>query len=125
MSTFFYTKTHECFQIDESGQATIAITEYAVEQLGEITYVQLPEVGQRFEKGEPFGEIESVKTVSELYAPITGTVEAINTELDAQPELVNQAPQIAGWLLKMKPERPEEQDACMTEQAYQDYLENQ
>lgn len=123
--TFYYTKTHECFQLDDSGLATIAISEYAVDQLGEITYVQLPEVGQRFEKGEPFGEIESVKTVSELYAPITGTVEAINTELDQTPELVNQEPQIAGWLLKLKAERPEEKDACLTETAYQDYLENQ
>lgn len=123
MSTYYYTKTHECFCL-EADIAQVSITPYAVEQLGEITYVQLPQVGQRFEQGEPFGEVESVKTVSELYAPLTGTVEAINTALDQQPEQMNEDPLALGWLIKLKPEQPAQVDACLNEQAYTDYLEN-
>src|SRR3990167_512508 len=99
MSAYYYTSSHECFELD-GNQATVSITPYAVDQLGEITFVQLPEVGRELSKGESFGEIESVKTVSELYAPLSGKVLAINADLDAQPEKVNEDPQLLGWMLK-------------------------
>ncbi len=122
MSAYYYTSSHECFELD-GNQATVSITPYAVDQLGEITFVQLPEVGRELSKGESFGEIESVKTVSELYAPLSGKVLAINADLDAQPEKVNEDPQALGWMLKLELSKPEEVAQCMDAAGYQGYLE--
>ncbi|MGV3527168.1 MAG: glycine cleavage system protein GcvH [Candidatus Sericytochromatia bacterium] len=125
MSTYYYTQTHECFRL-EDGQAVISITPYAVDQLGEITYVQLPSVGQQLTKGQSFGEIESVKTVSELYAPLSGTVSAVNTALDATPEQINEDPLQVGWLLKVTPADAEQAGAdTLDEAAYSAYLDQQ
>lgn len=120
--TFYYTASHECFSV-EGSVATVGITPYAVEQLGEITFVQLPEVGRNLKKGESFGEIESVKTVSELYAPLSGTVLEINPELDTQPERVNEDPLSVGWMLKLEIADASEISQCMDEAAYHQYLE--
>ncbi|MBT9546502.1 MAG: glycine cleavage system protein GcvH [Candidatus Sericytochromatia bacterium] len=122
MSEYYYTSSHECFVL-EGNQATVSITPYAVDQLGEITFVQLPDVGRELSKGESFGEIESVKTVSELYAPLSGKVLAINVDLDAQPEKVNEDPQLLGWMLKLELSKPEEVAQCMDAAGYQGYLE--
>lgn len=122
MSAYYYTSSHESFVLD-GNQATVSITPYAVDQLGEITFVQLPEVGRSLTKGESFGEIESVKTVSELYAPLSGKVVAINTELDAQPEKVNEDPQALGWMLRLELTAPDEVAQCMDAAAYQGYLD--
>ncbi|PIQ25302.1 glycine cleavage system protein H [bacterium (Candidatus Blackallbacteria) CG17_big_fil_post_rev_8_21_14_2_50_48_46] len=119
---YYYTTSHECFSL-EGQTATVSITEYAVDQLGEITFVQLPEVGRELSKGESFGEIESVKTVSELYAPVSGKVVAINSELDAQPELVNDDSLKLGWMLKIELSQPDEVSQCMDQAAYQEYLD--
>lgn len=120
--TFYYTASHECFNL-EGSVATVYITPYAVEQLGEITFVQLPEVGRTLKKGESFGEIESVKTVSELYAPVSGKVIAVNTALDTQPEQVNEDPLHVGWLLKLELADTSEISQCMDAAGYQHYLE--
>jgi len=122
MSEYYYTSSHECFVLD-GNQATVSITPYAVDQLGEITFVQLPEVGRELNKGESFGEIESVKTVSELYAPLSGKVLEINTDLDAQPEKVNEDPQALGWMLKLELSAPDEVAQCMDAAGYQGYLD--
>lgn len=97
-----YTKTHEWIRFAD-GKARIGISAFAVEQLGDITLVELPEVGQTVGADEAFGNIESVKSVSELYAPFAGKVVQINEELDDSPELVNESPYEGGWLLEIEP----------------------
>jgi len=122
MSTYHYSKTHECFRV-EDGEAIVSITAYAVDQLGEVTYVQLPAVGTQVQQGEAFGEIESVKTVSELYAPLSGTVKAINTALDSQPELINEDPLNVGWLLRISLDKLEELNTSLDQAAYEEYID--
>ena len=122
MSQYYYTKTHECFSVAD-GVATVSITPHAVDQLGEITYVELPQVGTELSAQASFGEIESVKTVSELYAPVSGTVVEINSELDAEPERVNDDPQAQGWMIKIKMSQPAELENCLSEADYQAYLD--
>ncbi|XPV75241.1 MAG: glycine cleavage system protein GcvH [Desulfovibrio sp.] len=96
-----YAKSHEWVKV-EGDTATIGISSFAQEQLGDITFVELPEEGDTIEAGEEFGSIESVKAASELYAPVNGEVIAINEELEDRPELVNEAPFEGGWLMKVK-----------------------
>lgn len=122
MSEFYFSQSHECFHLD-GDTAVISITPYAVDQLGEITYVQLPTAGAHFAKGDSFGEIESVKTVSELYAPISGIVVEANGELEAHPEKVNEDALGQGWLLKLKPDDSGEFQGLMNQAAYDAYLE--
>ena len=98
-----YAKSHEWLKPESDGTVTVGITDYAQNSLGDITYVQLPKVGAALKAGETFGVVESVKAASDLYAPIAGTVLAINGSLDSAPETVNRAPYSEGWMLKMKP----------------------
>ncbi|MBA2390713.1 MAG: glycine cleavage system protein GcvH [Geodermatophilaceae bacterium] len=98
-----YTADHEWAQQTGSGNVLrIGITEYAQENLGDIVYVSLPEVGQSLEVGQSFGEVESTKSVSDLYAPVAGTITARNEELTATPELVNTDPFGAGWMVEIE-----------------------
>ncbi len=96
-----YTKTHEWVQLAH-GEATIGITQYAQEQLGDVVFVELPAAGKKVEKGGVLGNIESVKAVSEVFAPVGGEVVAANGDLEAHPELVNQDPYGKGWLVRLK-----------------------
>ncbi len=96
-----YSKTHEWAKI-EGGIATVGITDFAQEQLGDITYVDLPKVGTVFEAGQEMGSVESVKAASELYCPVSGEVVEINQELDAAPEKINADPFGEGWMIKVK-----------------------
>ncbi len=98
-----YTETHEWVAI-EGGVATVGITDYAQSQLGDVVFLELPRVGQKVTAGETFGVIESVKAASDLYAPVTGTVVAVNEKLATNPELVNRDPLGEGWLLQVEPE---------------------
>ena len=95
-----YTPDHEW--IDEAGR--VGITEYAQDALGDVVFVELPQVGRALKAGEAFGVVESVKSVSDLYSPVTGIVVAVNTEVAGQPELVNLDPYQAGWIIKLDPE---------------------
>lgn len=97
-----YAKSHEWLKLEADGTATVGITDYAQNSLGDITYVQLPKVGAALKAGETFGVVESVKAASDLYAPVSGTVVAVNTALDGAPETVNTAPYAGGWILKLK-----------------------
>jgi glycine cleavage system H protein len=97
---------------------TIGITDYAQSSLGDITYVQLPKVGATLKAGEMFGVVESVKAASDLYAPIAGTVLAVNAALDSKPETVNQSPFADGWMLKLKPSDAEEASSLLDAAAY-------
>jgi glycine cleavage system H protein len=96
-----YAKTHEWVMV-EGDVATVGITQFAQEQLGDLTFVELPEVGDTFEAGAEMGSVESVKAASEIYAPVTGEVIEVNAELEDAPEKVNEEPYGAGWLLKFK-----------------------
>jgi len=114
-----YTDDHEWAK-DKGGTIRIGISDYAQDQLGDIVFVELPEVGSTFEKGEEFGTVESVKAVSELYMPMGGEVTAINENLADEPELVNSDPYKGGWMMEIKASDPAEMDALKTKA---DYLE--
>jgi glycine cleavage system H protein len=96
-----YTKDHEWVRVD-GDEATVGITEYAAQQLGDIVFVELPEDGKAVEQFAPFGVVESVKAVSDLFAPVSGEVIATNPDLAARPELVNEAPYGDGWMLRVR-----------------------
>ncbi|NUR61271.1 MAG: glycine cleavage system protein GcvH [Catenulispora sp.] len=117
-----YTAEHE-WVASGGDSVRVGITDYAQEALGDIVFVQLPEVGARITAGEPCGELESTKSVSDLYAPLTGTVTAVNNELDGQPELVNSDPYGEGWIFDVQPDDPSEADALLDAKAYEATLE--
>ena len=96
-----YTQEHEWIRVDGTN-ATVGITHFAQDQLGDIVFVELPEVGTLIEQENPFGVVESVKTVSDLYAPVSGTITAINKDLEANPEQVNDEPYGKGWIIKIE-----------------------
>jgi len=98
-----YAKSHEWVRLESDGTATIGITDYAQNSLGDITYVQVPKVGANLRAGETFAAVESVKAASDLYAPITGTVIAVNGSLERSPETVNSSPYGDGWVVKLQP----------------------
>ena len=115
-----YSKDHEWIQMTDS-EARIGITHYAQEQLGDVVYVELPEVGRIIKQGEIFGTIESVKAVSELYSPMSGEVTGVNSELVDHPELVNGKPHEA-WMIVVKPSNLEESSELMDATAYSEHL---
>jgi len=116
-----YTVEHEWVKVD-GDLAVVGITSFAQDQLGDVVYVELPKVGDRIESMKPFGVIESVKTASDLFAPVSGTVEAVNAEVAEKPELVNDAPYEGGWLIKVKPDSPSEIDNLLTAEQYADEI---
>jgi glycine cleavage system H protein len=119
-----YAEDHEWTR-SEGGNIRIGIDDYAQDQLGDIVYVDLPQVGDTFSKGEEFGSVESVKAVSELYLPVGGGVIEINTKLEDSPELVNGSPYDDGWMVLIKPDKPSELDALMDKDAYLEMLKGQ
>jgi len=116
-----YTKEHEWAKLDE-GLAVVGITDYAQEQLGDIVYVELPQPGETLSQFDAFGIIESVKAASDLVAPVSGEVLAINEELVDKPELVNEDPYEAGWMLKVQPQDESEMNPLMTAEEYGAFL---
>ncbi len=116
-----YTRDHEWARLE--GNSVIAgISDYAQDQLGDVVYVELPQVGDRFETGEVFGTVESVKAVSELFMPIAGEIVAINAALSDMPDVVNSDPYGAGWMIHIKPSDPAFMKTLMTREAYLDML---
>jgi glycine cleavage system H protein len=113
-----YAKSHEWLKIEGDGTATVGITDYAQSSLGDITYVQLPKVGATLKAGETFGVVESVKAASDLYAPVAGTVIAINVSLDSAPESLNTAPYDAAWMMKLQLANPTDAAALLDAEAY-------
>ena len=113
-----YAKSHEWVKLAGDGSATVGITDYAQNSLGDITYVQLPKVGATLKAGETFGVVESVKAASDLYAPVGGTVIEVNSALDSAPETVNTAPYSDGWMLKLKVDNAADADRLMDADTY-------
>ena len=119
-----YTEDHEWARVE--GEKTKAgICDYAQDQLGDIVYVELPQVGDTFDKGQEFGTVESVKAVAELYMPIGGTILAVNSALDDSPELVNKDPYGEGWMIEVQPIDAGEFEALMTKDVYLETLKGQ
>ncbi|HYS48729.1 MAG TPA: glycine cleavage system protein GcvH [Xanthobacteraceae bacterium] len=121
MSDTRYTKEHEWIRRDGE-VATVGITTYAQSQLGDVVYVELPDVGKTVAKGAEAAVVESVKAASEVYAPASGEVVSVNDALEAAPATVNEDAEGKGWFLKLKLADPAELDTLMTEQQYKDYL---
>lgn len=116
-----YTQDHEWARIDGE-KVRVGISDYAQDQLGDIVFLELPQVGDVFKKGEVLGTVESVKAVSEFYMPVGGEVIAVNSTLEDSPQLVNKRPYEEGWMVDVKPIDPTEMDALLTRQAYLEML---
>jgi glycine cleavage system H protein len=121
MSETRYTKDHEWVRVD-GGVATVGITQYAAEQLGDVVFVELPKVGKAVEKGGEAAVVESVKAASEVYAPISGEVVEVNGAIEGEPAKVNAEPMGGGWFIKLKIKDAAEVSALMTEAQYKDYV---
>ncbi len=119
-----YTEEHEWIAVDDD-VVIIGITDFAQKQLGDVVFVELPEVGDVLESGKPFGVVESVKAVSDVYAPISGEVLEINEDLPDEPGLLNTSPYEDGWMLKVKLSDPDELDELMDADAYQELVEEE
>lgn len=116
-----YTREHEWAR-REGNEVVVGVTDHAQEQLGDVTYVELPEVGQHVRAGEPFGVIESQKAASDLFAPVSGEVTRVNRALMEQWELVNQEPYGAGWMIAVRPDDPSEFDSLLSAEEYDQLL---
>ncbi|MGO4665761.1 glycine cleavage system protein GcvH [Bosea sp. 2RAB26] len=116
-----YTKDHEYIRI-EGDTGTIGITDYAQGQLGDVVFVELPSVGKAVAKGGEAAVVESVKAASEVYAPVSGEIVAVNSELEAAPGAVNEDPAGKGWFVKLKLTNPAELEGLLSEAEYQDYV---
>lgn len=117
-----YTKDHEWISAD-SGEATIGVTSYAIEQLGDIVHLELPEVGESFEAGDSFGTIESTKTVSDLYCPASGKVVEVNKEVVDSPEKIQEDPFDKGWLIKL--DVSQKADNLMDAEEYENFCKEE
>ena len=117
-----YTREHEWVKVD--GEiATIGITDFAQSELGDVTYVEMPQVGRQIGQGESFGVVESVKAVSDVYAPVTGEIVEVNGALEAQPEKVNSSPYEDAWLIKLRVQDPGQFDQLLDAAAYQQHVQ--
>lgn len=120
----FYTEEHEWLAVHEDGTSFVGITKYAADALGDATYIELAEVDAEVEKGESIGSVESVKSASELYSPISGTVSAVNEALSEKPGLVNEDPLGEGWFTQIKISDPAETDDLMDLTAYEEFIKS-
>ena len=117
-----YSKEHEWVRV-EDGKVRIGITDFAQSELGDIVFVELPQVGDEIQLNEPFGSVESVKTVSELYAPISGKVVEINGDLEESPEFVNESPYEKAWMVVVEPTDLSQVDALLTPEQYDELID--
>lgn len=120
-----YARTHEWARLEEDGTVTVGITDHAQEALGDVVFVEQPEVGAQLGGQEEAGVVESVKAASDIYAPISGTVVAVNEALEDAPENVNEDPYGDGWFFKIEPDDPADLDELLDAEAYGEMLENE
>ncbi len=119
-----YTREHEWAR-KKGGNVVVGITDFAQDQLGDVVYVELPDVGDPVKKGESFGVVESTKAVSELFAPVSGKVVEVNEPLSDAPETINEDPYEEGWMIVVEPSDPKELDALMDSKTYRSFVEEQ
>lgn len=117
-----YSEEHEWVKTEE-GKARIGITHFAQSELGDIVFVELPQVGDEIKAGDPFGSVESVKTVSELYAPISGKVVEVNSDLEDSPEFVNESPYENAWMIVVEPSDESEMDELLSAEKYEELIQ--
>lgn len=120
-----YTKEHEWARLEPDGQVTMGLTDFAQKQLVDVVYLDLPEIGITVKAGEPMGEVESTKSVSDIYPPVSGEVNAVNVECRDNPASVNQDPYGEGWLITIKPSDPSEFESLLTDQDYTRFLQDE
>jgi|TARA_B100000073_G_C23474877_1_gene469088 glycine cleavage system H protein len=113
-----YAQSHEWIRLEDDGTATIGVSAYAVEALTDLVFIQLPDIGQKVKAGESFGEIESVKAVSDLYAPVSGEVVAVNTDLPGELEILGDDPYQKGWIMRIKPDNTSDVESLLDQQSY-------
>jgi len=121
----FFTKEHEWVTLDGDSIATIGITDFAQESLGDITFVQLPKEGDEIKQDDTFGVVESVKAVSDLYSPVNGRVVEVNLPLLQAPELINEDPMEDGWMIKVEIKGDVDKEELMTKEEYKAYIEEE
>ena len=117
-----YSKEHEWLRVESDGSVVVGITEFATDSLGDIVFVELPEVGAELTRSEKMGEIEAVKAVSDLYSPVSGRVVELNEKLADSPELVNDGPYESGWMIKVTLSDPTEADLLLSADEYESFL---
>ncbi|MEX2516589.1 MAG: glycine cleavage system protein GcvH [Gammaproteobacteria bacterium] len=125
MSQLRFSHDHEWVRLDDNGEAVIGITDFAQRELGDVVFVELPDVGRTVNAGEEAAVVESVKAASDIKMPISGSVSAVNEALNDNPELVNQDPLEAGWFIRLKPADNTEFDQLMDAAAYQNFIQQQ
>ena len=121
---YLYTESHEWVSVQEK-IAIVGITDFAIQELTDLVFVELPPAGTEIAKGESFGEVESVKTVAELYAPVSGKIIESNTELAENLDWLSESPYEKGWMVKIEMSHPQELDTLLSWEAYEAYLEKQ
>ncbi|MCD6311967.1 MAG: glycine cleavage system protein GcvH [Elusimicrobia bacterium] len=119
----YYTKDHEWLKV-EGRSGIMGISSYAVKQLGDITYVELPEVGKEITKADVVCTVESVKAASDIYAPVTAKVTEVNSALDASPEKINESPEAEGWIAKLEISSPDDVNGLMTPEKYEEFVKS-
>ncbi len=119
----YYTKEHEWLKV-EGRKGIMGISSYAVKQLGDITYVELPEVGKEITKGDVVCTVESVKAASDIYAPVTAKVTEVNAVLEAAPEKMNESPEDEGWIVKLEINSPDDVNGLMTSEKYEEFVKS-
>jgi glycine cleavage system H protein len=120
-----YSREHEWVLVENADTALVGISDFAQNELGDVVYVEAPELGEKISKDDPFGAVESVKAVSDLYAPVSGTVTEVNDALPETPELINEDPYGEGWIIKVDMSDPVELDDLMNADEYKEYCEGQ
>ena len=123
LSDYKFSQEHEWARLDSPDKATVGITEYAQSELGDIVFLELPDSGTEVKQLAKMGEIESVKAVSELLSPVSGTVLETNRKVEDEPQLVNQDPYGEGWLIKLELSAPSDLDSLMSDSEYEQYVE--
>ncbi len=116
-----YTESHEWIRT-EGESVKVGLSDYAQDQLGDVVFIELPEIGESISRGAEFGTVESVKAVSDLYMPVGGEIVAVNSTLEASPELVNKSPYTDGWMIEIRPANPDELDDLLNSNAYLEKL---
>lgn len=121
-SKLYFNESHEWISAEEGGQSTLGISDFAQSELGDIVYITLPEAGKTYSRGEKIGEIESVKSVSEIYAPVSMKVLTVNSSLNENPELINSDPYGSGFIAKVEPANPAEINELMDQESYGSFV---
>ncbi len=121
-SELYYSKTHHWVR-NEGSDLRIGLTDFGQDELGKIVFVELPELDEKVEKGEPFGSLESEKTVSEIYAPVSGTVVEVNSTLESSPELINESPYQKAWMIVIEASDEDELDSLLSADEYKAHIE--